>query len=335
MPRPTPVQSTCPPVHQPSVAQAFTLADALGVDAIIVPPAQHRRSFNHSTTDSSVYYNASASTLLDMPAIRDAWAPLGIRVLEEGVHAEDQEWRGCVAAHLHNPPAPPYVPPGLQTGLGNLIARVRSLIGDAWRSHGTQACVVVHAGELLFALRTQTSANLTAAAAGRLAFAPGIEALALEVADGIGGPYNGAHLRVEKDMGLNPMDVMPNYVAAMQLQAFNASMPVYVASGLLTYNDTQGLQSLSKYMLSSGVASRVVVKEQLLPPADLEGLHSEQRALLDLLVLARAQRFVGHRVSTFSHYTTQYQLLRNGDSSRAALLNHPGTDFWHEFMVRS
>ncbi len=42
------------------------------------------------------------------------------------------------------------------------------------------------------------------------------------------------------------------------------------------------------------------------------GLHSEQLALLDLLILARAQRFVGFAASTFSYYLREHRALAHG-----------------------
>lgn len=124
----------------------------------------------------------------------------------------------------------------------------------------------------------------------------------------------------------------------MQNLTFNASTPLYIASGLLSYNDTsgegcpggqegrqgarvvppspppqracrggswgirgavliarcavhlclpvsEGLQQLSQHMLSKGLADRVVVKEELLPAADLAG---EACQLCTLIVGAQA-----------------------------------------------
>ena len=49
-------------------------------------------------------------------------------------------------------------------------------------------------------------------------------------------------------------------------------------------------------------------------PASLAGaaLHSEQQALLDFLVLARSQRFVGFAASSFSFYLREHRALQVG-----------------------
>lgn len=78
-----------------------------------------------------------------------------------------------------------------------------------------------------------------------LAFAPRLVALADRVVDGLtrGGAlaFNGVHLRVEKDardwasiMGGSQV-VWAGYVATMRAAGFNATTPVYAASGILTY----------------------------------------------------------------------------------------------------
>ena len=56
----------------------------------------------------------------------------------------------------------------------------------------------------------------------------------------------------------------------------------------------------------------MVTKEELLPPAELAALHSEQRALVDLLILTRSAALVGHGVSTFSCLARDLRALRMG-----------------------
>lgn len=50
------------------------------------------------------------------------------------------------------------------------------------------------------------------------------------------------------------------------------------------------------------LTSGVHYKEMYLGPSDLAALHSEQKGLIDFLVLARAARFVGFGPSTYSFY---------------------------------
>lgn len=50
------------------------------------------------------------------------------------------------------------------------------------------------------------------------------------------------------------------------------------------------------------------------------GLHSEQAALVDFLVLARCRAFVGFGVSTFSYFLPQYKALRNFPAASSAFV---------------
>ncbi len=64
------------------------------------------------------------------------------------------------------------------------------------------------------------------------------------------------------------------------------------------------------------------------------GLNSEQLALLDFLILARAEKFVGFGPSTFSFYLREHRLLHGILPSKSVLVNASriGTD---ELFARS
>ena len=53
----------------------------------------------------------------------------------------------------------------------------------------------------------------------------------------------------------------------------------------------------------------------------LPGLASEQKALLDFLVLTKAERFVGFGSSTFSFYLRQHRLLMGFPENSSVLAN--------------
>lgn len=119
---------------------------------------------------------------------------LGFTAMQEAAqHGAMGEWHACAQASL-GPASRNQI--GWQMTLAEAVARLRALVSAAWAAHGPQACVVLHAGTLFFSLRTASTANMTAEAASRLAFAPNIEALAQRAVDAIGGPFNGVHLRV-------------------------------------------------------------------------------------------------------------------------------------------
>ena len=59
---------------------------------------------------------------------------------------------------------------------------------------------------------------------------------------------------------------------------------------------------------------------QFLTAAELSGLHSEQRALVDFLVLAAGRRFVGFEESTFSLFVREWRYLHGHPRSSSALV---------------
>lgn len=91
---------------------------------------------------------------------------------------------------------------------------------------------------------------------------------------------------------------------------FDHVTQVYLATGLLTYSGgNEALSKLSTNMKHKGLCSEIYHKEQFLEDPELQSLHSEQKALVDLLILARANRFVGFEPSTFSFFVSQYRIL--------------------------
>ena len=59
---------------------------------------------------------------------------------------------------------------------------------------------------------------------------------------------------------------------------------------------------------------------QFLTAAELGGLHSEQRALVDFLVLTAGRRFVGFEESTFSLFVREWRYLHGRPRSSSALV---------------
>ncbi|KAL4427810.1 hypothetical protein ABPG75_001899 [Micractinium tetrahymenae] len=109
---------------------------------------------------------------------------------------------------------------------------------------------------------------------------------------------------------------------------FNSSTPLYAASGL---SDSGGQGRFADHFKALRLCSHVVAKEAVLPASELASLHSEQRALLDLLVLARAQRFVGTERSSFSWLAREMRLLRGLPRATAAM--HPDPSGEHTGLL--
>lgn len=75
--------------QQYSHIAAFTLAAALGVSEVHLPPAAVRDSFGHKFSvhqeeNQMQWFPARAACLLDVEHLQRAWAPLGITVVEVG-----------------------------------------------------------------------------------------------------------------------------------------------------------------------------------------------------------------------------------------------------------
>ena len=190
--------------------------------------------------------------------------------------------------------------------------------------------VVVDLPVTLFMLKNSNNLDLVSKVASKIYFAPAVHQLADKVLDGIAKlapDFNGAHLRVEADamdwaQSMGGVDVYwGEFLKAMRTGGFDQSSPVYIATGLLTYaagHETLG--RLTDNLTAEGLCDRITYKEQFLDAAELDALHSEQKALLDLLVLAKARTFVGFEPSTFSFFLSQYRVLQGLDPSRSVLV---------------
>lgn len=189
--------------------------------------------------------------------------------------------------------------------------------------------VVVDFPVTLFVLKSSSNLPLVSAVAKKISFAPEMHRLADRVLAGMAkhsATFNGAHLRVEADAmdwarSMGGEDVYwAQFLKAMRKAGFERNHQLYVATGLLTYAaGFEKLQSLTANLTAEGLCDQVVYKEQFLSEAELSMLHSEQKGLIDLLVLAKANSFVGFEPSTFSFFLTQYRVLL-GLEARSSVL---------------
>jgi hypothetical protein len=90
------------------------------------------------------------------------------------------------------------------------------------------------------------------------------------------------------------------YLQACRRAGFSSSHSLYVASGLLSYAGHEEVFWLNATL--SPMAKNILYKEMFLNQKELADLNTEQLALLDFLVLAQCQTFVGIGSSTFSVY---------------------------------
>ena len=61
------------------------------------------------------------------------------------------------------------------------------------------------------------------------------------------------------------------YIATCVSTHFTESVPLYLASGLVTFNTSASMDDVTKKLISSGVAQSVIYKEKLLPPEAYKG----------------------------------------------------------------
>ncbi|PSC70539.1 alternative oxidase [Micractinium conductrix] len=323
--------------QQYSHIAAFALAAALGAE-LVLPPAVCRDSFAHYF---SVYKEKNEvrwspvplETLLDVDAIMAYWAPRGLVLhrtpslrpfpdLTQPEVAYPQYPAGSIDPNLVVRMEGVYLK---NLELSELMERARAaVVGQATAILRDDPAadlqyIVLDMPCSFFSLRALSNLPVVTEVAKSLKFAPELVSMADRIVEAMtaGGKheFNGVHLRIEKDardwaaiMGGQQV-VWQGYISTMRGVGFNRSTRIYVASGMLTYGASVEMDRTKNYLTHTGVCSRVHHKEQYIPQEELETLNSEQKALLDFLVLARSQRFVGFGSSTFSFYLREYRTL--------------------------
>ncbi|KAK9785429.1 hypothetical protein WJX73_009533 [Symbiochloris irregularis] len=342
--------------QQYSHIAAFALATALGAE-IVLPPAVKRDSFAHyfSTFKEENEVNWTAApleSLLDVDSIINFWRGRGLPVHKTPSLASVPDLTQPETAFPLYPVDD--MDPRFATRLGDVYLQnldMPELIDKA------RLAVLSHASAVLrrdpdskldavaldlpcsfFMLRSLSNLRVVTEVAKSLAFAPQIHALADRIILGMAAQgaevFNAVHLRIEKDardwstiMGGDAV-VWHYYVMAMKKASFSGSVALYAASGLLSYEGYADMLLIVKSLRSQGLCSRIFYKELFLSHQEIEGLNSEQKALVDFLVLAQGRAFVGFGSSTFSFYLREYRALHNIPRSSSVLVDASaiGTD---------
>ncbi len=100
-------------------------------------------------------------------------------------------------------------------------------------------------------------------------------------------------------------------------------MPLYMASGLLTYSAGKRVWSKVAGALSS-YSNKVVHKEMYLSDMEIRSMSPEQLAMVDFLVLVHAKRFVGISASAFSLFVREYRHVMRFATRDTAFLVQAG-----------
>ncbi|KAK9827655.1 hypothetical protein WJX81_004166 [Elliptochloris bilobata] len=341
---------------------AIALAAVLGAE-LVLPPGVKRDSFAHyfsqfKEQNEVTWTPTPLEALLDVDQVVEAWRLRGLTIHRTPVLLPFPDLTEPASAF------PLYVQPGIDPrriirmgdvylqnlGMAELVERVRAAVvaraGELKRREPDTPMdyLVVDMPCTFFMLSTESSLPVVTEVARSLTFAPAVRALADRVIAGISGAggaaggagreYNAAHLRLEKDardwsaiMGGEAV-IWHNYIQAMSQAGFSAGVGVYVASGLLTYGASQEMADIIKTLTAAGLCSEVFYKELYLPASEINALSSEQKALVDFLVLARGRSFVGFGSSTFSFYLREYRALAGLPRSASLLADASliGTD---------
>ncbi|KAI3432401.1 hypothetical protein D9Q98_003957 [Chlorella vulgaris] len=336
--------------QQYSHIATFTLAAALGVSEVHLPPAAVRDSFGHKFSvhqeqNQMQWFPARASCLLDVERLQRVWARQGITVHEPLSLLPFPDLMFPSGAFILTPL------PGLDP---RAVVRVHGIYMAGMELHQLVALVrkaaEAHLGRLaaafpdlqlsdlllelpctFFSLHTTPILPVVSQVASTLHFNPALEYIADRVVaymtrDGR-RTFNGAHLRVEKDAGEwiailgGPAAVWGMYLDTMAAAGFDAASPLFVATGLLSYGAEIEFKTGVALLIGQGMCSEVLYKEEYVPPFEMQRLNSEQLALLDFLILARAEKFVGFGPSTFSTYLQEHRVLHGTPPANSLLVN--------------
>ncbi|CAL5219417.1 g1245 [Coccomyxa viridis] len=335
---------------------AFTLSSAIGAELVLAPGLQ-RDSFAsyfsaHNEQNEVTWTSMSTDQLLDVDRIIEEWRARGM-----DVHKTPP------LPSLPNMGDPDTAYPQYQQSPEEerLNVRLSDIYLKAWDLpelvERTRKAVVEHAARMeleqtdapidhinlylpctFFMLRSISDLPRATMVARTLFFAPLLTGLADEIVAGMtaagAAPFNSLHLRIEKDakdwstiMGGTGV-LWEGYAAAMQEAGFDNQAPLYTASGLLTYGAAQDMVDAESTLTALGFCSSVHTKEMYLPSKVLDGLASEQKALVDFLVLARGARYVGFGSSTFSFFLREHRTLQGLPRSSSVLVDASviGTD---------
>jgi hypothetical protein len=70
-----------------------------------------------------------------------------------------------------------------------------------------------------------------------------------------------------------PQAVWNAYVLSMRQAGFTSAVPMYAASGLLTYGASEDMDHIIATLKAAGLCSEVLYKELYIPQPELDGAH--------------------------------------------------------------
>ena len=147
--------------------------------------------------------------------------------------------------------------------------------------------------------------------------------------------FNGVHLRIERDIFApeHQIQVLEEYLEAMARDGFDASTLLYMASGIFE-NDDQPIQIEALKRVKPYCIQAVHHNTWRTTQSALKSLNPEQVALVDFMVLAESDRFLGDEGSSMSRFLMNYRHFRYlGHTHRfVKTVSHPPTFFTSLFF---
>ncbi|GAB4821677.1 hypothetical protein N2152v2_008723 [Parachlorella kessleri] len=254
-------------------------------------------------------------SLLDVERMRAYWAKRGLVIVEEPP-GPPQCLTGSMAKQLNKLASDKQhwtVPEAAQ----HIAVKVGQLVRPVLRRDpGLDLCAQLYMGNPLFFIHQRRSLPFMNMAVQGLFYNSTVEQAAQAIRSGLvrkaGTGFQGVHLRIERDWGWfvdHKQDLLGCFIAVMQTAGFSNSSACYVASGIFGYESEAAIQALEGRLSREGVCGSLLHQQLFLAPEVIAGLHLEQRALVDLLVLSRAGKLVGDTRSTFSQFARELRAL--------------------------
>lgn len=168
----------------------------------------------------------------------------------------------------------------------------------------------------------------------RLKFAPEVVHQAQHILDkmqemeGNTLTFNGVHLRIERDI-LTPdqqSEILQDVLNGMARDGFNTSTLLYIASGIFEDNDrlvqTKVLNKVKPFCTQAVYHNKWKSTNKV-----LQDFNPEQAALVDFLVLAKSERFLGTS-SSMSMFLMNYRQLHYSDQIQTFVKPPSRLDFY-------
>lgn len=166
-----------------------------------------------------------------------------------------------------------------------LVSRARRALEDKLRSvpkdlRASTDYVVLDMPCTFFAARTARALPLATQVARALPFSREVEALATRTVAALAVrghvAFNGVHLRIEKDAGDWSIimggagRIWHIYCETMRKAGINATLPLYVATGLLSYGATSEWGLAKRILSGKNLTSQVLTKDEFVPKFELK-----------------------------------------------------------------